>query len=129
MHCKFYLGLGLLVAALLGCLWIGQAVERSFDSVNQHIQAATTENLSDGVAALKQGKKVWDKLKNGLASISNHAPMDEIDGLFAKAITYGEKGLGEDFLALCQQLKLSLQSLVSDHRLTWWNLLVIPAIE
>ena len=133
MHIKFYLGLGLLTVALAGCLWIGKGVSNVESTVNHQVTDAQKQgqngDLSAGVAALKQAKKLWKAHRNGLASISNHGPMDKIDTLIDETLSYGAAGLKEKFLAGCTQLKLLLKSLAEDHRLTWWNLLSQPPIE
>ncbi len=129
MHGKFYLGLGLLLICVIGCLWIGHGVGKTQDAVSQYVEQAADQALPGGVAALKQAKKIWSNQQNKLAAVSNHGPIDEIEALFSKAIRSGETGQKEVFLTLCDQLKLALESLASDHRLTWWNFLSILAIE
>ena len=133
MHIKFYLGLGLLTVALAGCLWIGKGVSNVASPVSRQVTDAQNRgesgDLSAGVAALKQAKKLWESHGKGLAAVSNHDPMDKIDALIDETLSYGASGLKEKFLAGCTQLKLLLKSLAEDHRLTWWNLLSHPPIE
>ena len=133
MHIKFYLGLGLLIAALTGCFGIGKAVSNVEMPVSRQVEAAAEQgqngDLSGGVAALEKAQKLWDRHRKGVAAVSDHNPMDEIDSALAETIRYGVSGLRDAFLAGCERLKLLLSSLTSDHQLTWWNLLAQTPIQ
>lgn len=124
---KFYLGICLLVGVLAGCLLIGKSVSNIEDPVARQVNTATQEaetgDLQKAVAALKKAKSLWEDHREALASVSNHAPMDDIDTLITETLSYGAEGLREEFLAGCRQLSLLLKSIVTDHQLTWWNLL------
>ena len=127
MNIKFFIGAGLLLALLAGCLWIGKGIESIEDPVSRQVDAAISnadgKNLKKAVAALEKAQSLWQTQKNTLAAFSNHGPMDDIEALLAETASYGANGLLEEFLAGCQQLKLLLRSIRDDHRLTWWNLL------
>ena len=124
---KFYLGICLLLGVLAGCLLIGKSVSNIESPVARQLNTATEEaengDLQKAVATLQNAKSLWDNHREALASLSDHAPMDDIDTLIAETLSYGKSGLREEFLAGCRQLKILLESIVTDHNLTWWSLL------
>lgn len=124
---RFWLGIGLLVLFLVLGLWIGNTTNNANQTVAQTLDQAAAQTLQGdpetGVALAKQAHSQWDDSWHGTASVADHAPMDEIDGLFAQLEMYGETKQYADFAAYCARLAKLVTAVGEAHVLNWWNLL------
>lgn len=124
---RVLLGMILLLAMLL----LGILVMISMDRVNTPIsqlleeaaQTALAGDLEQGAAIAQKAQKQWEHSWHKVASFSDHAPMDEIDSLFAQAAVYGQVGDTEDFASHCTRLAMLIEAVGEAHSLNWWNLL------
>ena len=124
---KLSLGVGLL-AVLLGLgLWTGHAVEQLHGPVSQSLeqaaQAAVWEDAATAYERMTQAKAAWDACRDGVAAVADHAPMDEIESLFAQLENLRQQGQLSKFGALCAKLSRLVQAMGEAHRLSWWNIL------
>lgn len=124
---RFWLGVGLLAAFL--ALSLGATVFAKdtcapiSDTLEQAAQTAQLGHTEEAVAMAKQARDIWTDRWHGTATFSDHAPMDEIDSLFAQLESYGQAGYTADFSALCTRLSQLIQAVAEAQHLTWWNLL------
>lgn len=124
---RFWFGI-LLLAIFLG---LGIWVNFCTDAVNQPISQALDEatelslsgNLDEGISLARQAKEIWETHWHGIASIADHSPMDEIDGLFAQLEVYARAEQRTDFAAYCARLSKLVNAVGEAHSLNWWNLL------
>ncbi len=124
---RFLLGAGLLALLLALGLWISFSMNRLHRTISQTLTEAAQLTLSGELDAghdLAQGaQQVWDSHWHSTASVADHAPMDEIDGLFAQLETYAQAGQTAAFAANCTRLATLIEAVGEAHSLTWWNLL------
>ena len=124
---RFWLGVCLLAVFLGLGLWVGHAMESTHEAVAQTLDEATQQTLSGdlekGKTLAQQAFADWERNWHGVASVADHEPMDEIDGLFAQLEVYGETGQSEDFAAYCARLSKLVTAVGEAHGLSWWNLL------
>ncbi len=124
---RFWLGIGMLALFLILGLWVTYAMDNVHSEISQTLDGAAAQTLSgdlaEGIALVGQAKDQWQAHWHGTASVADHAPMDEIDGLFAQLETYGQAGLSEEFAAYCARLSNLVTAVGEAHSLTWWNLL------
>lgn len=124
---RFWLGIGILVLFLAAGLLVAHAMDNVHQTIAQTLDAASTKSLegdlNEGIALAQQAKQQWQKNWRSSAAVADHAPMDEIDGLFAQLETYGQAGLSETFAAYCARLSQLVSAMGEAHSLTWWNLL------
>lgn len=124
-RCVF--GLGLLAALLALGLTVTVSMERIHEPISRDLsqasRAAMAGELDRGIALAEQAEAAWEKHRRFTASAADHAPMDEINGLFAQLEIYGRAGEAEDFAACAARLSRLTQAMGSAHSLTWWNLL------
>ena len=124
---RFVLGI-LILAVFLG---LGFGVAFGMDAM--HLDVA--ENLSiaarqvisgqweSGVALAKGAKADWEKNWGRTACVADHAPMDEIDGLFAQLQAFESPEEAVHYSATCAQLSKLVAAVADAHRFSWWNLL------
>ena len=124
---RLWLGIGLLALFLVLGLWIGHTMDAVHLSIADTLEIAADQALSgDMEAAMEtadEAKASWEKHWHGSATVADHAPMDEIDGLIAQLECYNRADQPGDFAACCARLSLLVRAMSEAHSLTWWNLL------
>lgn len=124
---RFWLGIGLLVLFLALGLWISYTMDGTHQTIAQTLDQAAEQTLSGdldaGVALAQQAHSDWDTHWHKIASVADHAPMDEIDGLFAQLEIYSQTDSRADFAAYCARLAKLVSAVGEAHTLNWWNLL------
>ncbi len=124
-RCLF--GVELLLVFLLGGLWLSSRMTAVHEQVGTQLgeaaQAVLAGDTQRGYVLAQQAKSTWEQGWNGVATVADHAPMDEIDGLFAQLDAYGTAGFSADLAALCGRLQKLVEAVGEAHELTWWNLL------
>ena len=124
---RFWIGVGLLAVFLCLGLWVAKAMDNVHVPVTQLLEQAADEalggDLETGIALADQAHAVWERHWRGTAAVADHAPMDEIDGLFAQVRSYARAGSVADFAAGCGRLSKLVEAIGEAHSPQWWNLL------
>ena len=124
---RLWLGLGILAVFLGLGLYVGAAAEGTHQQISgvleQAAQEALAGDLEAGVALAQQAHHRWQKNWHSTAAVADHAPMDEIDGIFNQAFAFAESGRAGDFAACCARLSGLVAAVGEAHSLSWWNLL------
>lgn len=124
---RFVLGICLLAVMLGLGLWVMYSMNAVNDPVSQLLedaaQTALAGDLAQGAQLADKARSTWDNCWHGTASAADHAPMDEIDSLFAQVAVYAQTGQAEEFAAHCARLSKLVDAVGEAHSLTWWNLL------
>ncbi len=121
MNNKFYIGLGLLVFLLIFGLFVGFFVQKQQQSVKDMvISAQGVTDLREGIRLISQAQEQWQRGWKGIASVSHHITMEEIDRIFAQLSVCSDN---KEFLLRSAELCSLLDALTNDHIFTWWNLL------
>lgn len=124
---RLWLGVMLLILLLLLGLWVSAAtadIHRPLaESLRQAGEAALSGDWEAAQARAQDAYTRWERTWQLTASIADHTPMDEIDGLFAQLPVYARMREAEDFSATCAELSRRVRAMGDAHSLTWWNLL------
>lgn len=127
MERRFWYGLVILVVFLALGIWAAAGMENMHRPVTgqleQAAKAALDGDLVDGAALAEKAENVWLRCRSMTAALADHAPMEEIDSLFAQAKSYARSGLGADFAACCSRIAKLVEAIGEAHGLTWQNLL------
>lgn len=121
---RIWIGLGLL-GFLLG---ISLLTARKMASVHTQVahrleQAAETESFQQAAQWSREAETAWRHHCHFTASLTDHANIDQIDGLFAQLQVYRQAGNTLSHATTCAYLAEMITALQEAHRLTWWNLL------
>lgn len=124
---RFWLGVSILAVFLGLGLWTGQSMNELHTQLSETLELAAEElrtgETEKGFARAQQAQETWQQQWHGVAALADHAPMDEIDGLFAQMETYGKAGAAVDAAACCARLSKLVAAVGEAHSLNWWNLL------
>ena len=121
MKLRTILGIGILIFFLAGGLLSSRFMERTCTPISKLLNQAA-ENTDPKLA--QKAKNLWDSCHHGIATLADHTPMDEVDGLFRELRIYGRLQEMPHFTALCAHIQECIQSFRESHQLSWWNLLL-----
>lgn len=124
---RFLLGVTILGVFFGLGLWTGYAMEQMYTGISQTLEQATAQVLagetSQGMSLAEQAYTQWQNNWHLTALLADHAPMDEIDALFAQALCYAETGNTANFVSYCARLVMLVEAVGEAHAFSWWNLL------
>ncbi len=124
---RLLLGLSVLIALLAGGISVSAGFSRIHDPIAHSLQAAAEAaqegNWLQAQQLAEAAQQRWEAFWTFTAAFADHAPMDEMDGLFAQLPIYGQQHSEALFPALCTQLAQLAQAIADSHRLRWWTLL------
>lgn len=124
---RIWFGIGLMVFLLILCLCSSFLMERICLSQSQALDhAAAAASDGDWLTARSltaQAKQEWDRRQLLFAALYDHAPIDEIDGLFAQLEVYSDARKGASFESTCVYLARQLESLGRSHSFNFSNFL------
>lgn len=123
---RLWFGLGLLLALLTVGVGISARLSAYLDPLTEQVAQAADAARTDAVFAsglLEASRQTWKKCRDFTAAVLDHSPMEQIDGLFATAQSYGKSGIWEAMAAECGRLTEWIQAMAESQRLTWRNLL------
>ena len=124
---RFVIGTVLLILLLLGGILTARILHADFEPMVQELRQAAQEagkgNWSHADRFYRLAHKKWQYSWKLTAVFTDHSPMEQIDGLFARLEVYRQARSAPSFRALCLQLAQEISELGEDHRPTWWNFL------
>ena len=85
-------------------------------------QKAEGGDFANAQALAQQASALWDRFHRFTASLADHAPMDDMDSLFAELQTYSLLEELPHFAAICRNLSRLARSMGENHGLLWWNI-------
>ena len=123
---RLWIGIGLLAVMLVSGLMIPEAVETAHRPVAEDLNRAADLALADSwdraEYLLNRAEKAWKENRSAAAAVTDHEPMEEIDGIFARLKVYAQARDGVSFSSACVYLVSRLDALGDYHRLTLANL-------
>ena len=124
---RIWIGIVLLVVLLAAGLGIGKFMEQAHVPVARDVRRAgelALEGQWDKAKALaSRGQGQWEKKRPVTASVADHEPMEEIDGLFAQLKTYEKIRDPGAYSGACAYLASLLEAMSQSHSCKWWNLM------
>lgn len=124
---RFWLGITLAAVLLVAGIWVGSYMNSTGSAICDTLEAAAEEALSgDWQTAsdlVTNAHNNWDKVWHTVATVADHSPMDEIDGLFAQLNIYAQAQDRWEFSAYCQRISQLILAVGEAHSFNWWNLL------
>ena len=127
MERRFWIGvlfLALLLVIGLLSAWGMYTLHQPGERLLERAKArALAGDMEEATALADQAYRRWEKYWVLTASAADHAPMDDVDSLFAEMQVFAAEGEKTHFAATCAQLSELLRAMHSAHSFTLWNLL------
>ena len=121
---RIWLGVGILLGLLVLGILVIHTVDRQLGKIAETLeQASEAQNWEEAVSLAQKARLDWDQKRKLMATLADHAGLDEIDGLFAETAVYQKRRAETDHAAVCAQLSESIRALEENHSLSLWNLL------
>ena len=124
---RFVLGVVLLGLVLGGCLWITRMMKTAHgpisDKLEEAAQLAMKGDWEQGTALGREAQQLWQERRELTAAVVDHAPMDEIDGLFAQMDSFAAGGCTVEFAGLCARLAQLVKAVAEANSFAWWSFL------
>lgn len=121
------LGFGLLLALLLLGIITSARMEKRHEPIQAALSAAAdsvvTDNWETAGILLQEAKTRWERGWRADAALADHAPMEEIDAIFARLQEYCREEDTGEFAAGCRELSRLVKAMTDAHKPNWWNLL------
>lgn len=122
---KYWLGASLLAVLLLFGIWVFIDTDQTLlpiaDALEQASEQVLSGEMSSGVALAQGAMQRWNARWHATAVFADHAPMDEIDGLFAQLDSY--RTWPEQYAACCARIAQLIYAMAEAHSPAWWNVL------
>ena len=123
---RFWIGALVLCALCVGgigvCLGFSQAHQTTALHLQQAGDAAAAGDWQQALDWGQQASQQWQAWWKFTAIFSDHAPMEEIDSLFARLTILGQQSDRAQYAALCAQLSQRILALADSQALHWWTL-------
>lgn len=127
MKKHLYLGMVILLVFLILGILVAVFMDAACDPISMQLEDASREalsgNLEKGILLAAEAKSRWNEAWQKMATVADHTPIDEIEGLFAEMEVYAQARENVHFSACCAQLSELMEAMAEAHSLTWWNLL------
>lgn len=124
---RSWLGVGLLVillfAGVMSTKWIRATHEEMARYTREAAQSALREDWAGAAERTGRVRERWEQCWRLSAALSNHAPLEQIETLFAQLEVYAAAEETVAFASGCTQLGAELQALADAQQLNWWNML------
>ena len=124
---RFWLGIVLIAVLFAAGIGVGSFMNATgstiCDTLDSAAETALSGDLQAATGLAKDAQNKWDSAWHRIAAMADHAPMDEIDGLFAQLNIYAETGAAGDFAAYCSRISQLIFAVGEAHSFNWWNLL------
>lgn len=123
---RLWIGIGLLAVILLAGILVPQYLEYAhepiMDDLSRASELAMEEEWDRAVYLARRAEEKWQKKRPVTASLADHEPMDEIDGMFAQLDIYARAEDAAAFSATCVYLVSAMDALKDYHALNFQNL-------
>ena len=124
---RLWLGIILAGILLVSGFWVSSLIHRASAEIAGALESAAADALSGNfqtaTAGAENAHARWESAWRKVAAVADHAPMDEIDSLFAQLTVYADTGNADAFAAYCRRIAQLILAVGEAHSFSWWNLL------
>ena len=123
---RIWFGAALLILLLALGLGSSALMERTHlahaEDLNRAAELAMEGNWAGAANFAEAAKREWNKKRMLVAALSDHEPMDQIEGLFAQLEVFTEIQDAASFGSTCRYLASQLEALGKSHSFNLQNL-------
>lgn len=123
---RIWFGAALLITLLILCLCSGALMERTHLAQAEELDRAARLALADrwegAESAFLKAKDNWESSVPLVAALTDHEPMDEIEGFYGELEVFLQLRDAASFSASCRYLAAQLDALGKSHSFNLQNL-------
>ena len=123
---RIWFGAALLIALLALGFGSGELMDQTHlvqaEDLNRAAELAMEGNWAGAKNFTGAARREWDKNKMLVAALSDHEPMDQIEGLFAQLEVFAATQDAASFCSTCRYLASQLEALGKSHSFNLQNL-------
>lgn len=117
----------IVLGVLLG-LGIGSTVimDKVHSQLAQELDQASVlaqSHWEDAKALAESARAKWEKHSHLVAALTDHEPLEQMDGLFAELAVCQRQADEDGFALVCVRIASLAEKLSESHTPHWWNLL------
>lgn len=124
---RFWIGVAALAVLLFVSLWVTDTMEDIHAPIASALEEAGDAAMDGDWPRAEElatdARSRWFRHWRFTAAVADHAPMDEVDGLFAQLPVFAKEEEAVHFAATCAQLAKLVGAMEEAHGTGWWNLL------
>ena len=124
---RCYFGIGLLAVLLLLSLGASWVTDRCHSPVSRQMREAAeyamAEDWDQVLRCTQQARSRWVRYRKLTASLADHEPMEEIEGLFGELEIWLQARDAQHCATVCARISGAADAMADAHALTWWNVL------
>ena len=119
----FVLLLALLILGILSTWAIVRSTDPITEAIRQAGDAGFRQDWTLAERKMGEAKRQGEEKFPFCASLTDHEPMENINGLFAQLEVYAKNRDHQNFAAVCAQIGEDLEAMGEAHSIKWWNVL------
>ena len=120
-------GVVLLVALLAGGILSSVGMDRYQEGIAARLETAAEQalagDLSQAGNTAREARDIWESGRKVCAAFTDHGPMEQIDGGFARLQLYEQVQDAVTFASICVELSKQIEALGDANGDAWWNIL------
>ena len=120
-------GVVLLMLLLTGSILSAFGMDRHNEDIASGLETAAEQALAGDMdlagETARAAWKNWESGWNVCAAFTDHSPMEQIDGGFARLHLYERLQDPVAFASVCVELAKQVQAIGDAHGAQWWNIL------
>ena len=120
-------GVVLLVALLIGGILSAGGMDQRNEAIAARLETAAEQalagNMSQAGDTARAAREAWESGWNIRAAFTDHSPMEQIDGGFARLQLYEKIQDPTAFASVCVELAKQVEAIGDAHGAQWWNIL------
>lgn len=113
----------LLAGGILASLGLTRHNTRVAGLLDTAAEQALAGQLPEALLTAENARSLWETRWNISAVFTDHDPLEQIDGGFARLGLYGRADDPLAFAAVCVELSRQIEALGDAHGAQWWNIL------
>ena len=120
-------GVLLLILLLAGGILSSVGMDRYQEGIAARLETAAEQalagDLSQAGSTAREAQDIWEAGRKVCAAFTDHGPMEQIDGGFARLQLYEQVRDSVAFAGVCVELSRQVRSIGDAHGAQWWNIL------
>lgn len=113
----------LLLAGIFSTWYMERQYVRISSMLEESVQMVLSGRWDEAGDLVEEARNDWEHGWDLRAVFESHAPMEEIDALFAEASVYAAVGEKTDFAQTCAVLSRQVEAMGNAQRISWRNVL------